>query len=99
MRAYPRAVPARFAGARFVVDDLGSAPAPADDGDRRRRHRDAVRRLLRDFPPRQPGDGAFASFAAAMLELDPDHRAAPREALFHPFLADDFPFAAVFSDG
>jgi serine/threonine protein kinase len=90
---------ARFAGARFVVDDLGSAPAPADDGDRRRRHRDAVRRLLRDFPPRQPGDGAFASFAAAMLELDPDHRAAPREALFHPFLADDFPFAAVFRDG
>ena len=85
----------RFAGAKFyALDDLPSCDVPEDV--RRRKHKGRVRNLLADFPPRQPGDGTFASFAAALLELDPDDRPRPRAALAHRFLAAEFPFGAVF---
>lgn len=87
----------RFAGAKFYstgVPRESPQSRPMDEAARRRAHLRNVRRRL-------IGTCAtpyFASFAAQLLELDPDHRPDPQRALRCPFLAAEFPFAAVFGD-
>jgi hypothetical protein len=59
-------------------------------GTRNHRRSNAIKKLL------ATKDNQFVSFLSGLLNYDPNQRLSPKQALFHPFLCNLFPFSYIF---